>query len=65
MSVITLLIALGACDRFADVAFAGTLQNCLPYISSHHCLDLGTDLRVAAGGKTHKSDQLPDCSTER
>ena len=65
MSEITLLIALGTSDRFADVTLARTLHDCLPYISSHHCLDLGTDLRVAAGGKTHKSDQLPDYSTER
>lgn len=58
--VITFLIALGASDRFTDVTLTRTLQNCLSYISSHHGLDLGTDLRVAAGGKTHVSDKLPD-----
>lgn len=36
MQKITLLIALVASDRFADVTLARTLQNCLPYISSHH-----------------------------
>ena len=36
MQVTTLLVALAASDRLADVAFTRTLQNCLSDISSHH-----------------------------
>lgn len=56
MQVITLLIALVAPDRLADVALTRTLQNCLSDISSHHRLGLGTHLRVTASCKTKLSD---------